>query len=118
MIIVRILIFIIGVIVIMLSVSIEGIASFLCLLFGFFLIIFALVLPSPRKYVTKYFVEWDSFLKKGANPIDPLRDTPEKYIKVVPDRRKNIAQVISVKLDPEGDGREEEIIDEIPLAKI
>jgi hypothetical protein len=97
----------------MLSVPVRSFVPSLVLVFvGFDLVALAVFLRAPRKHVVRYFRTWDANLKQGVDPVNPLLDAPDHYIKIVPDGR--VARVIQVTLDPEKGDRDEKVVEEVP----
>ncbi|MCP4603871.1 MAG: hypothetical protein GY847_25685 [Proteobacteria bacterium] len=99
------------------AMAVENIiADVLIYVVGVVIICGGLQIPIARKHVVQYYRRWDQNAKRGIDPVNPLSDAPDEYIKIVPEERKRIARVIHVQLKSGQNAKpSESLIEEIPL---
>ena len=74
-------------------------------------------LPVPRKYAVQYYRRWNAEQEAGEDPVNPLVDRLDSYVKLVPVPKQRVRHVIQVAYDPSAGGaRVERRIGEVPLA--
>ncbi len=71
-------------------------------------------LPVPRDHVVEYYRRWNAETGAGEEPVDPLVDELDGYVKVVPVPKERVRHVIQVGFD--NGARVETRIGEVPLA--
>lgn len=80
---------------------------------GIVIVGFGAALPVPRKHVTEYYRTWNAERGTAEEPVDPLVDRPDSYVKLVPVPKERVRHVIQVGF--EGGARVETKIGEAPL---
>ena len=80
---------------------------------GFVIICLGMAIPVPRNHVVEYYRRWNADRGAGEEPVDPLVDQPDGYVKLVPMPKMGVRHVIQVGF--EAGERVETKIGEVPL---
>jgi hypothetical protein len=82
---------------------------------GLAIVAMGVALPVPRKHVVEYYRRWNAESGAGEEPVDPLVDKLDGYVKLIPVPKERVRHVIQVGYD--GGARVETKIGEVPLAR-
>ena len=80
---------------------------------GLLIVSIGAAIPVPRNHATEYYRRWNEDTRAGEDPVDPLVDRPDEYVKLVPVPKERVRHVIQVGY--EQGARVETKIAEIPL---
>jgi hypothetical protein len=81
---------------------------------GLAIVSVGVALPVPRNHVVEYYRRWNAESGAGEEPVDPLVDELDGYVKLVPGPKERVRHVIQVGYD--AGARVETKLGEVPLA--
>ena len=80
---------------------------------GLTIVSFGVALPVPRNHVVEYYRRWNADKQAGEEPVDPLVEQLDGYVKLVPVPKERVRHVIQVGF--ESGRRVETKIGDVPL---